>query len=124
MSRVLLFVDDDVDVRDAFGDLLQYAGWTVVHAGDGREALAWLAANGPPDAILLDLKMPRCDGYEFRARQLADPRLRSVPTVVFTADANVDGAGVAGLGGTPFLRKSAPFAELAALLDHVTSVER
>ena len=124
MSRVLLFVDDDVDVRDAFGDLLEFAGWTVVHAGDGGEALAWLAEHPSPDAILLDLKMPRCDGYEFRARQLADARLRLVPTVVFTADANVDGADPATLGNAPLLRKSAPFAELAALLARVTSVER
>ena len=95
MSRVLLFVDDDVDVREAFADLFEFAGWTVVHAGDGGEALAWLAANEPPDAIVLDLKMPRCDGYEFRERQLADPRWRGMPTVVFTADANVDGADAA-----------------------------
>ena len=41
--------------------------------------------------ILLDLKMPRCDGYEFRARQLADPRCADVTTVVFTADATSTG---------------------------------
>ena len=80
-----------LDVREAFADLLEFAGWTVAHAGDGLEALEWLAAHAPPDVILLDLKMPRCDGYEFRARQLADPRWR-LPTVVFTADANVDGS--------------------------------
>jgi CheY-like chemotaxis protein len=123
-GRVLLFVDDDLDVRDAFGDLLEFAGWTVAHAADGLEALAWLAANAPPDVILLDLKMPRCDGYEFRTRQLADARLRLVPTVVFTADANVDGADDPTLGGAQLLRKSATFAELAAVLARVTDVER
>jgi CheY-like chemotaxis protein len=121
MSRVLLFVDDDHDVREAFGDLLEYAGWTVVHAADGQAALEWLAANPPPAAILLDLKMPRCDGYEFRARQLAEPRWRNLPTVIFTADANVDGVAVPNLGGAPLIRKSAPFGELSALLDHVTA---
>jgi CheY-like chemotaxis protein len=121
MTRVLLFIDDDIDVRDAFGDLLEYSGWTVVHAADGLAALEWLAKNEPPAAILLDLKMPRCDGYEFRARQLADPRWRDVPTVVFTADANADGSEPPILSGAPLLRKSAPFAELRALLEHVVT---
>lgn len=120
MSRVLLFVDDDLDVREAFGDLLAFQGWTVVHAVDGIDALEWLAQHPSPSAILLDLKMPRCDGYEFRLRQLADPRLREIPTIVFTADATVDGSDARPLGGVPLLRKSASFAELAALLDRVS----
>lgn len=116
MSRTLLFVDDDLDVREAFGDLFEFAGWTVSFAGDGAEALDWLGAHELPDAIVLDLKMPRLDGYEFRQRQLADPRLRDVPTVVFTADANVDGLRAPTLEGAPVVRKSAPFAELNAVL--------
>ncbi|HEY2747709.1 MAG TPA: hypothetical protein VGL86_23970, partial [Polyangia bacterium] len=65
--------------------------------------------------------MPRCDGYDFRARQLAEPRWRDLPTVIFTADANVDGLAVSSLGAAPLIRKSAPFAELSALLDEVTA---
>ena len=121
MSRLLLFIDDDYDVREAFADLLEYAGWTVVHAPDGQAALDWLAANPPPAAILLDLKMPRCDGYEFRARQLADRRWRDLPTVIFTADANVDGGAVPDLGAAPLIRKSASFAQLSAILDAVVA---
>jgi CheY-like chemotaxis protein len=120
MSRTLLFIDDDCDVREAFGDLLEFAGWHVVYAVDGLAALEWLEANEAPAAILLDLKMPRCDGYEFRQRQLADARWRSVPTVAFTADANVDGLQAPTLEGAPVVRKSAPFAELTAILERVT----
>jgi CheY-like chemotaxis protein len=117
VSHVLLFVDDDVDVREAFGELLEFAGWTVVYAADGVEALTWLAANDPPAVILLDLKMPRCDGYELRQRQLADPRWRDVPAVVFTADANYDCVSLPSLGGAQVVRKSTPFPELNALLE-------
>ena len=120
MSRVLLFVDDDVDVREAFGELLEFAGWNVVYTADGVEALAWLAANAPPALILLDLKMPRCDGYEFRQRQLADPRWRDVPTVVFTADANYDCVSLPSLGGAQVVRKSMPFLELNAQLERLS----
>ena len=117
MKRLLLFVDDDVDVRDAFADLLEFSGWSVVHAGDGQEALDWLAAHAAPSVILLDLKMPRCDGYRFRQQQLADARLRAIPTVIFTADAKVDAAELPSLDGARMVRKSATFAELQAVLD-------
>ena len=58
----------DLDVREAFTDLFEFIGWKVFHAADGQAALDWLEANPPPTVILLDLKMPRCDGYEFRRR--------------------------------------------------------
>jgi CheY-like chemotaxis protein len=117
MSPTVLFIDDDEDIREALADLLAYAGWTVVHAGDGHEALDWLATHDPPQVILLDLKMPRCDGYEFRARQLADPRLRAVPTVVLSADANVEEAADPALAGLPIVRKSVQFDQLMKALE-------
>ena len=116
MSRVLLFIDDDLDVRSAYADLLEFTGWQVVHAADGHDALEWLKVNPAPGVILLDLKMPRMDGYEFRRVQLADARWRDIPTVIFTADANVDPAD-SQLGGAPVVTKSAPFADLRAELD-------
>ena len=119
MRRLVLFVDDDLDVREAWADLLAFRGWEVAHASDGMEALQWLAAHRPPDAILLDLKMPRCDGYQFRAAQLADARWRDIPTVVFTGDAKVEGARLPSLGGARVVYKSVEFAQLASLLDEV-----
>ena len=120
-ARTLLFVDDDIDVREAFYDLFSYAGWAVTCVGDGLEALEWLAANPPPDVILLDLKMPRCDGYQFRARQLADARWKDIPTLVFTADAHVDDADLPLLGDLPVVRKSVEFARLLALVERARS---
>ena len=117
MKATVLLIDDDEGIREALADLLAYSGWTVVHAGDGREALDWLAANELPAVILLDLKMPRCDGYEFRALQVADPRLRAVPTVVFSADASFEASPDSTLTGLPIVRKSAEFEKLLAALD-------
>ena len=122
MKRVVLLVDDDRDVRDAYADLLAYHGWTVAQAGDGLEAQAWLEAHPRPDAILLDLKMPRCDGYEFRAAQLADPRWRDIPTVVFTGDANVEGR-LSSLGSARVVSKSVDCAQLASILAAAVSSE-
>jgi CheY-like chemotaxis protein len=116
----LLFIDDDTDVRVAFADLLACAGWEVVHARQGEEALAWLAAHDAPAVIVLDLKMPVCDGHQFRRRQLADPRLVRIPVVVFTADsaATVDGDL---FGAVPIVRKSQEFPELLAAVDRAAA---
>src|SRR5947208_3365320 len=54
-------------------------------AADGREALARLRAEELPSLILLDLLMPRMDGWQFREAQLQDPSLRAIPTIVITA---------------------------------------
>ena len=114
--RRLLFVDDDGDIRDAFADLLACAGWDVALARDGEEALAWLSAHDAPPVIVLDLKMPRCDGYQFRRRQLADPRLVGIPVVVFTADMEATVQGEL-FGAVPIVRKSQEFSELLAAID-------
>jgi CheY-like chemotaxis protein len=114
--RRLLFIDDDSDIRDAFADLLACAGWAVAPAQDGAEALAWLDANDLPAVIVLDLKMPVCDGHQFRRRQLADPRLASIPVVVFTADSDVSVAGDV-FAGVAFVRKSQEFPELLAAVE-------
>jgi len=124
MKGTLLFIDDDADVRDAFSDLLEFAGWQVVPAADGLEGLKWLAENPAPAVILLDLKMPRCDGYEFRRRQRRDPRLEGIPTLVFTADGEHDTGRMAMLGDVMVVRKSDEFSVLLRWLDEVTARAR
>ena len=124
MSSVkVMVVDDEPQARRVLRTALIAHGFEVMDARTGEEAVQNLRQE-TPDVILLDLKMPRCDGYYFRVRQLADPRLREIPTVVFTADANVDGPDARPLGGVPLVRKSAPFAELAALVDRVGRHDR
>jgi CheY-like chemotaxis protein len=103
--KTLLFVDDDADIRDGLSDLFVFDGWNVVPAGDGLVALEWLARHPAPSVILLDLKMPRCDGYEFRRRQLQEARLARVPTVVLTADGRVSADHSAYLVGLRVLHK-------------------
>jgi CheY-like chemotaxis protein len=82
----ILLVDDDVGFRDALTRLLEANGYTTVAAGDGRQALRLLRAGTAPALILLDLRMPVMDGPAFRAEQLRDPELRSIPVLVLSAD--------------------------------------
>lgn len=80
----VLIVEDDEDIRETVTELLQDEGYSVEHAGNGRDALALLETISP-QTILLDLSMPIMSGQEFRAAQLADPRIASIPTVVMSA---------------------------------------
>ena len=90
----ILVVDDDDDNREVFGEVLSEAGYRVVCAHDGAQALEMLRSLRP-DIILLDVNMPVMDGLEFRAAQTRDPSIARIPTVVMTADRMTD--RIAGL---------------------------
>ncbi|MGH9092209.1 MAG: response regulator, partial [Acidimicrobiales bacterium] len=80
---VALVVDDEATARDMAGRALRRAGWEVVEAANGREALARLAES-VPSLILLDLSMPEMDGFEVVAALHDHPVWRSVPVIVVT----------------------------------------
>jgi putative two-component system response regulator len=83
-APVVLVVDDDAAMRTMLGNMLG-ATYTVHVARDGVAALELLAQLEPPDAILLDVMMPRIDGFELARRIKADPRLQRVPLLYLTA---------------------------------------
>jgi DNA-binding response OmpR family regulator len=84
-SKILL-VDDDPDVRQAIGDVLESRDYQVVTARDGEEALEKLKGE-KPDLMILDLLMPRMDGFAV-CRELQDPswsEYKKTPVLVLTA---------------------------------------
>jgi two-component system, cell cycle response regulator DivK len=83
---VVLLVDDIEDCRDVYGQFLAHAGYRVVEAADGREALA-KAASLRPDVIVMDLWMPHLDGWESIRRLKASPATADIPILVLTGDA-------------------------------------
>jgi len=83
-SPTLLVVDDQPNSRELLGEYLSAAGYRVELAGDGMEALERLR-RAVPSAVVLDLHMPRMDGWQLRAAMAADPRLRPVPVIVVSA---------------------------------------
>jgi len=80
----VLLVDDDLDILDGLSELLKLAGFDVITARNGLEALAHARARRPC-MVLLDLMMPVMSGQEFRQEQTADPSLSSIPVIVVTA---------------------------------------
>ena len=79
-----LVVDDSITVRRVTQRLLERNGLRVVTAKDGLDAMAVLQ-DKRPDVILLDIEMPRMDGYEVAAHVRGDPDLRDIPIVMITS---------------------------------------
>src|SRR5947209_15649831 len=78
--RVLL-VEDDAALAQMYRVKLERDGYTVHVAGDGEEALAWIAGQ-IPDLVFLDVRLPRMDGLTFLERLRADARTKNVPVVI------------------------------------------
>jgi len=79
-----LVVDDSITVRRVTQRLLERNGMRVLTAKDGVDAISLLQEN-LPDVILLDIEMPRMDGYEVAAHVRNDPRLKDIPIVMITS---------------------------------------
>ncbi|MBX9847106.1 MAG: response regulator [Xanthobacteraceae bacterium] len=84
-DAVVLIVDDDPEVRNVVSATLRNAGLKTAEAVNGRAAVDWLAANPPPNLVLLDLMMPEMDGFQFLEHLSAHPEKLKMPVVVLTA---------------------------------------
>jgi CheY-like chemotaxis protein len=83
--RLILLVEDLMEARELYAEYLNYAGFSVVTAINGHEAIR-LARMLRPDLILMDIRMPGMDGLEATADLKADPQLARIPIVAMTAD--------------------------------------
>jgi twitching motility two-component system response regulator PilH len=81
MSMVLV-VEDSIPQREMITELLRKSGLTVTAASDGVEALAQIQAGEHPDLVVLDIVMPRMNGYEVCRRLKADPITQNVPVIL------------------------------------------
>ena len=96
-KRVLL-VEDNRDALSGLYMLLSNAGFSVLMAENGDEALFLIDRGVRPDVIVLDLMMPKVSGWDILKQLQQDPELREIPVIVVTAldreDAHVVGADV------------------------------
>ena len=102
-SNRILIVDDDEATLSSLGALLELEGYSVEKARNGREAFDQLQApSDPPGLILLDLKMPVMDGWQFLAERAKDPAARGVPVVLLSGLPYIpNAAGVADFLSKP-----------------------
>lgn len=113
-GHVVLIAEDSIVVRALLRSQLRDLGYSVIEAVDGEQALT-KAGECDPDVILLDVEMPKLDGFAVMRELTRDERLADVPVIFITARTSAEDA-VRGLemGGYDYLRKPFETAELSA----------
>ena len=113
MSKCILVVEDQADNRRILRDLLSNAGYELIEAESGEEAITAVVARRP-DLILMDIQLPVIDGYEATRRIRSNPGLKSVPIIAVTSYALAgDEAKALAAGCTAYITK--PFSPRALL---------
>ena len=108
--RVLL-IDDEQSIVKILGRLLQLAGFEISTAMDGKEGLAKARAE-LPDAIILDLMLPKINGFDVCAALKSDAATKPIHIVIFTARGRQEEQRCHDLGAEAFFNKLDPAAEM------------
>lgn len=121
----VLVVDDSVSVRKVVANMVKHAGWQPQMARDGLEALeAIQSAIAPPDIILLDIEMPRMNGFELTATLRANEAYKDIPIVMLTSRASAKHRAKAfDLGVNDYLVKPYREEDLLMAVRRVTHLE-
>ena len=83
MAKRILIIEDEASIVKMVGKRLELAGYEVLTAVDGQDGLA-KAKLGRPDAIILDLMLPKLSGFEVCAALKNDPQYKKIPIIIFT----------------------------------------
>ena len=120
-QRILL-VDDEPDILKTLNKRLEIAGYEMTLAVDGEDALAKVQAS-PPDLIILDVMLPKLNGYEVCAKLKQDESHKPIPIIMFTAKGQSQ-EHLAGLmfGADAYISKTCEYGvlleQIQALLPH------
>ncbi len=117
MKKRILVVDDEPSILETIKFHLELSDYDVVSASDGMEALK-LARSENPDLILLDLMLPRMDGYKVCKMLKMDKRYKTIPVVMLTAKAgSIDEAEGYQSGADAYIKKPFDLEELGSVVE-------
>lgn len=113
MTKQILVIEDQEEVRENIAELLELSGYDVIDASDGKKGIK-LALDKQPDLILCDIMMPEMDGYEALYIMSKNPKTASIPFIFLTAKAEKsDFRKGMNLGADDYITK--PFEEMELL---------
>jgi len=123
-SGQILIVEDDDDTRSLLEFLLRQAGYDVVTAMDGEQALIHIETMATPQLILLDIMMPYLDGFDILARIKSRPGWQTIPVLMLTArDSEEDIQKGLDLGIAAYIPKPFKTHALIAEINRLTRAE-
>ena len=104
--KKILFIEDESALQKTLGDYLKKEGYEVVSALDGESGLR-LAQSQKPDLILLDLILPKMDGFEVLKKLMKNPETKEIPVIILTNLERMEDIGRAlELGAKTYLVKA------------------
>jgi len=115
----ILVIDDDMPLRGMLAAALRQHGFQVLLASDGAEGQRALTIHHP-NVILLDLAMPKVNGFDFLQRLHETGYLRKVPIIVVSAHLREDPKGLLQMGVSAILPKPFNLSELIDLIEHLS----
>lgn len=119
MSKHVLIVDDEPNILLSLEFLMKQAGYRISTAADGEQALAAVAADAP-DLVLLDVNMPRKNGYEVCEALKNDPDSAAIKIIMLTAKGrDIEREKGLALGADDYLTKPFATQEIVALVAQV-----
>ena len=105
-KKVILLVDDDLTLREMYDERLQSEGFSIIQASNGEEALK-LAHEAHPNIILLDVMMPKINGFDVLRQLKDDIDTKDIPVIILSAlIQDTDQAEGKKLGAVDYIVKS------------------
>ena len=84
-TKTVLIVEDDQAIRDMIRSILEIEGYEVRAASNGAEGIQLLQQNGVPSVVILDMMMPKMNGWDFLDVMRSNPKTADIPVVVVSA---------------------------------------
>jgi DNA-binding response OmpR family regulator len=127
ITSTLLLVEDDKILQELYSERFIAAGFTVVQALDGMQALDLLNNHPEIQLVLLDVMLPKLSGYDVLAQMKRSPQWKNIPVIIVSALADIDDqARGLQLGATDYITKGEmlPGAVIEKIKQYVLSIPR
>ena len=122
--KIVLIIEDEVDILNFASRVLELEGYCVLRTDNDEEALMMMRESRV-DLILLDLRLPKHDGWAVLEKMKSDPSLSAIPVIVFSASAQVSQRDRAfSMGAADYLVKPQSAADLKQAVAHLLCPDR
>lgn len=118
MTKKIMIVDDEEDIRVSVGQVLEVSGFKVIKAQNGHECLEKLERT-IPDLLILDIMMPNMSGWDVAARIKENPKWSDIPIVFLTAKGDEMSIGMGGLASEDYIVKPFDIMDLKKRVEKV-----